>query len=354
MNPTRVLTALIAALLLTTVAWAADVRDFYKVGDKCWGPAIQRAIDSLADTDDRWPDRSGGTVHFPKGHYPVTTPITIDIPVTIKGETAAPYACSIEWKGTDPEDPEVEEKVEEEDADATDDEKKKKKKRRALFTFHRHDWDANVRFEHIEIRSNKSGVAIRFDSTDKFQYTRGYGLYDVTIVGFATAIEVTGGGKQRWWGNLTCTDCTIHYCGAVVDATAGQLNETRFYGCTMTKLGLASEGWKPQYAFRFRGGDNIGFYGCNLEATPRVLDVDRVRGFEIVNNCRFEGNATTDDPVVHIRNTNDVRVKVSHRVLKIEERKGAPPTILLENCRNYNVEPMAGRVHIHNDYDSPW
>ncbi len=306
----RFLTALIAVLLFASVAWAVDVRDFREKGDHGWGPAIRRGLAELKDDNPRWPDTSGGELHFGLGRYPVYDdgePIIIDIPVTIKGETAAPYACSIEWKGTDP--------------DA------------ALFTFKRHDWDADVRFSNIEIRSaNKAGVPFRFDSKD--QYTRGYRFDNVTIVRFAKAFEVTGGGKQKWWGNLTCTDCTIHYCGAVIDATAGQFNEVRFTRCTMSKHGLASEGWAPQYAFRFRGGDNIGFYGCNFEASPRVFRVDRVNGLQLINNCRMEGNATSADPPIHITNSRNIDLQIYNRALKIEERPDAPPTVLLEDCKD--------------------
>jgi hypothetical protein len=335
MKMKRFLTALIAALLFASVAWAANVRDFYEEGDHGWGPAIRRGLAELKDDNPRWPDISGGTLHFGLGRYPVyddDEPIVIDIPVTITGETAAPYACSIEWRGTDP--------------------------NAALFTFRRGKRPGDVRFSNIEIRGRKVGVAFRFDSTGKTQYTRRFRFDNVTIAQFAIAYEVTGGGTQNCWGNLVCTDCLIHYCGTAVDATAGQLNEFTFKQCILSKHGLKSQGWEPRYAFRFRGGDNGTFSRCSFEGSPRVFDVDRFQAFAIVDNCRFEGHyrETSDDPVVRIKDSRGINVDVYHRAPNGEIRPDAPPLFLLEDCEGYDIKPLrgGGTVTIRNAWKSPW
>ena len=327
MNRKRVLTALIAALLFASIAMAVDVRDFHTAGETDWGPAIQSAIDSLKDTDPRWPDESGGEIRFSKGRHVVTTPILMRCPGVIISGEGSPYshACTIEWRGKD--------------------------SAGALFTFVAPPASGNrsngFRMRDIKLYGNKSGVAFRFAA--KARYSRDFVFERVSVSYFAKVFEFQKGPSHAW-GGLVCNTCTLVYNGQVLDATAGGANEWRFEDCLLSKNGLGSEGWSPTYAFDFRGGDNGVFEGCILEGQPRAL---RVRKFQQlrITGCRFEGNATSEDPVVLVEDSNGVYIQAYHRVLGSEQTAEAPPTILLRRCRDYEVSPQLGKVHIERRWE---
>ncbi len=296
-----------------------NIQDFISKKSTDCGPGIQAAMDSLADDNPKWPDTSGGKICFPKGRHIVTTPIIIRHPVTILGEGGTSYVCSIDWRGDG-----------------------------SLFTFvSDNNWTAGFRMEDIELRGRKSGTAFRFGSKQK--YYRGFQLNNVSIAYFAKAFETTK-TAQSWWGHLVCNNCTFHYNGQVVNATKGQLNEFDFNNCILSKNGLESEGWDPQYAFDFFGGDNGSFNRCNLEGQPRVLRVERFHQLRLMG-CRFENNATSEDPVVYIKDSSGIYIQAYHRVLQVESKPESPPTILIKNCHDYEVKPMLGKVHFERGWE---
>lgn len=306
-----------------------NVRDFIREGTRDAGPGIQTAIDSLVDPNNAWPDESGGEIHFPKGRYIARTPIIVRCPgVIITGE-GSPYShtCAIEWQSEDP--------------DA------------ALFTFvapKSGPRSNGFRMENIKIygnKKNKSDVAFRFGPKER--YCRDFVFDRVGISYFSKAFEFSR-GSSRTWGGLSCLNCTFVYNGQVVDATQGGANEWRFRDCLLSKNGLESEGWEPTYAFDFFGGDNGVFDGCILEGQPRAIRARRFQQLRIIG-CRFEQNATTSDPVVLVEDSSGIFIQAYHRVVPSEEKADAPPTILLRDCRNYEVKPMYGGVSIKRKWE---
>lgn len=339
-----VVVAFLYVYLIAAIAMAVNVRDFIPEDVTDWGPTIQEAIDSLKDPKGGWSDASGGALHFPKGRYPVKTPILLDCPgLLITGEGSPnSYACTIEWQGTDPQ-PE------------SDDPRTPLPPRTALFTFVGPDekrqgpTSAGFRMSNIRIKGNKhdkenTGIAFRFGP--KGSYCKGFIFDGVTFEYFAKVFEFAA-GPSRTWGGLVCTNCTCRANGQVVDATQGGANEWRFRDCMLSKNGL---GWAPAYAFDFLGGDGGIFDGCILEGMPRALRVRRFQQLRITG-CRFEGNATSKDPVVWIEDSNGVHIQAYHRVLGSEEKPTAPPTIMLRDCHDYDVSPQLGKVHIERRWE---
>lgn len=295
-----------------------SIDDFLAQGAKATdsGPAIQAAIDSLVDPDPRWPDKSGGKIRFGKGRYFVRTPIFIRVPGVIIEGCGGPHShvCSIEWRNDDV--------------------------KAALFTFESTvSKPAGFRMRDILLRSDKkTGVAIRFGEGSG--YTRDFILESVGVKYFAKAIEV--GQSDAKWGGLTLRNCTMIFNDQVVDAIAGRLNETHVDQGLYSKNGTEN----GPYAFDWLGGTNISFNQVVLEGQPRVLRLRRAQGLRVMG-CRFEGNATSKDPVCLVEDSSFISIRDSfHRLLGTEQAPEAPPTILLRRCRDYYVTPMLGRVQI--------
>jgi len=327
----RVVLMLILVVLCST-AMAANIRD-YADDSSDWGPAIQRAIDNLVDDDGKWPDMSGGIIEFPRGRYPVKTPIIVRCPnVALRG-CGGPktYACTIEWQGENPND--------------------------ALFTMVSKDKPATERSYGFKARgiyfhAKKSGTAFRFSPPD--QYLRPFKFADCAIKYFAKAFEFQNApGGSSTYGGLAVLDSELMYNGQVIDATSGRLNEFQFQRCLIEKNGLQSEGWEPQYAIDLKGGSNGAFYGCVLEAQPLVIRVRQYYGFRL-EGCRFERNLTlaTDQPPCLFEDCNGVYVQCMNRLLSGGTGPDKPPIVELRRCRDYRVEPMAGAVTISREWEN--
>lgn len=303
----------------------------YKKDPADWGPSIQQAIDDLRDPDGgRWPDTSGGVIHFPKGRYPVKTPIIVRCPgIHLIGEGGPKsYACTLEWRGKNTED--------------------------AMFTMisktPRPDRSHGFNLENLSIFAKKKGIAFRFSPPDN--YLRPFRFSNCAIKYFAKVFEFQKiqGGKCGTWGGLNVLDSEVTYNGQIIDATNGLLNEWQFNRCLLSKNGLADEGWEPTYAFDLFGGSNGAMYGCVIEGQPRAFRARRYQGIRL-EGCRFEDNAVSEDPVCLIGECNGVFIQAFHRVVRRENKESSPPTIRLVKCRDYNVDPMLGGVQIWRSWE---
>jgi len=299
------------------------ITDYVKETDD-WGPVIQQAVKDLTDPNaTTWPDESGGRIEFPRGHYEIRTPVVINVAgISLVGEgDPRSYACWLDWRA----------KTEE-----------------AMFVV------GSEQFSMAGLRcyGRKHGVALRFTAAGRGGYLYGYHFSYVGLSYFRKVFEFPG---PETFGGVTVLDSRICYNGQVLDAPKYSVNEWEFNRCRMEKNGLLAEGWLPEYAFSVDGTDNGSFVKCILEDTPRVMDIRRAHGIR-VQQCRFERNAAWEgstDAVCRFRDCTGVRIdQVFHRVLKAESWSRVPPTMLLENCHDYQVDPQLGRVEIRRRWES--
>ena len=313
-NPTkeylmkRFLTTITAALVLAATA-NAEVRleDFKESGDRGWGPAVQRAIDSLVDPKLSWPEQGGGRIVVDKGRHDLYPPSVIvrcpGIIIVGEGTTNASRSCTFERKGTDPTE--------------------------AMCIFvgpdaaNKGPSSAGFQMENIHLWGNSLGTAFRFGP--KGRYVRGFKFENVSFRYFDKVFEVMD-GPQRTWGGLVCRDCTMQYNGQILVALGyysgvdkgGCVNEFLFDNCLLSRNGLATEKphWPPAYAFDLFGGDQGRFRDCILEGQPLALRARRFQNL-ILDGCRFEANAQPGGkPVVLVEDCRGVWInRCHHRVV---------------------------------------
>lgn len=318
----------IAALVSTQCFGAEPATGPYIVAGSAacrsdWGPAIQSAIDRCGQLG----------IYFPEGLYKISTPIHIRRPgVTITGPgSPRPKNCILEWHGP---------------------------AEQAMFNFCglRDSPSHGFSLRDIGVRARPAGAtAFRF-GPEINSYSRGYHFENVGVGYFRKVFDFTATrGKCGQWGDLTIERCSFCYNGQVIDATGwGLLNEWRIRDSFVEKNGLSSEHWEPAYAIDVKGGDNATLQNVVLEGQPRAVRVRKHQGFRI-EGCRFEGNACAEarstDPVCLIQDSNGVYLQIYNRVLKAENKPEAPAIVRLQDCHDYEVAPMYGRVEIFRHWE---
>lgn len=323
------LKALAGVLVIALAVWAAqrlfgaDLDDFMADG-KPHGQAIQEALDSLVDSDGRWPNTSGGTLHISRGVYNVYEPITIPCGgITVQGVGGlATLNCLINWRGEG-----------------------------AMFTLaspsHK-DRRSGVRFADIAMKGRNGNTLFRF--ADNKTYVRPF-IFDRVTANYFGTVFAFERDKVSVWGGLQCTACVFNYNGQVVRATStplgstgGTVNEVEFRSCQLHKNCVGTD----EYAFDFSWTSKVSFDGCILENQPRVLRVSHTLGVRVVN-CRFERNIRPGiaAPLVIVDKCRKVRFESNvHRIVPDEESKDAPVTVLIRDCDDITVPTGLRKVVI--------
>lgn len=311
-----------------------NLADYRRNGDSPddWGPVFQRAIDDQIDPNPSWPPESGGNLVVGEGRHTVVTPVIVRCPGILIEGCGGPnsFRCSLEWRNKDP--------------DA------------AMFTFVAKDKPATSRSGGFQMKNirvhgwDNPGVAFRFSPPEI--YERPFNFKNVGIDYFGKGFEVLSlpGAKCVTWGGLNMTDCNLMYCGQAIDAgrgygKSGVLNESTFIKCLFSYNCRKSN----RYAFHFFGGSNILCVACVFENQERAILVERFQGFGL-RGCRFENNATGDDPVCLFKECDNVSFQAHHYVTSAEDKPDAPPIAVFSDCENVDNKPIPGKVVIERPY----
>jgi hypothetical protein len=312
--------------VFAAVASAADIADFLGDDRTDDGPAIQAAMDSLSDTDGRWPNTSGGVIALPKEHSPYRVETGVVVPcggITLQGEgNPTTYATWIDWRGGDG----------------------------ALFTIRcpkdKQKDPAGFRVTDLKITSRSyTGTTFRFEQLEVYRHDF---YFDRIGVGqFDKVVEVIA-GANKYVGGLSFTHCRLPYNTQIVDATDGRINESHFDRCLLSKSGRDG-----RYAFDLRGGSDISWNRCIVEQQPRFLRARYTYGLSIVG-CRFEGNATSRDPVILVEDSAGVYVqRCFNRVLSSESK--TTPLIRTVRCRGVDIQKdLSGTIEQERAWGPVW